>query len=268
MSIKAMSWAWDQPIDPTAKFILIALSDHANDVDFTCWPSLTHLMAKTGFTRPTIWKTIDRLTETGLIVRTGVHASGATLYRVSVGKQVTLGSNITQVSTLPCLGNVVNRVGNVGNKLGNDVTPNHKNHHEPSINHNKISHATHAPPTDGAVGQEADNVLTDDGSPIPGRRDKCPYGEIVDMYHGILPNHPPIKKLTDKRRASIRARWLGDMDKSLDEFRGYFGAVARSKFLSGKVDPQPGRKRFIADIDFLMRESTCVAMLEGKYANR
>lgn len=128
-----MTWAWKQQLDPTTKFVLVALSDHANDVDFTCWPSLTHLQIKTGYSRPTIWKAIDRLSEIGAMVRVGLHASGATLYRVQVGNDVTLGNELTQVSTLPKLGNVGNKLGNVGNKVGNDVTPNHKNHNESSI---------------------------------------------------------------------------------------------------------------------------------------
>lgn len=128
-----MSWAWQQSIDPTTKFVLVALSDHANDVDFTCWPSLTHLQNKTGYSRPTIWKSIDKLVELGIMTREGVHSSGATLYMIMVGKHVTLGKVVTQVNTLPKLGNHVNVVGNVGNKLGKDVTPNHKNHHEPSL---------------------------------------------------------------------------------------------------------------------------------------
>lgn len=133
MSVSAMAWAWKQDLDPTPKFVLLALSDHANDVDFTCWPSLSLLVKKTGFSRPTIWKAIDRLVELGAMERVGTHATGATLYRVSVGNEITQGNDVTQVSTLPRLGNDVNGVGNVGNKLGNDVTSNHKNHHEPSV---------------------------------------------------------------------------------------------------------------------------------------
>ncbi|MCL5097347.1 MAG: helix-turn-helix domain-containing protein [Candidatus Omnitrophica bacterium] len=133
MSIAAMSWAWKQDIDPTTKFVLLALSDHANDVDFTCWPSLTHLELKTGYSRPTIWKAIDRLVSSGFMRRVGLHQSGATLYEVVVGNDVT-----QQVTSLPRLGNDVNGVGNVGNKLGNDVTPNHKNHHEPSVTINRF----------------------------------------------------------------------------------------------------------------------------------
>ena len=130
-----MAWAWKQPLPPTEKFILLALSDHANDEDYTCWPSLKHLCRKTGFSRPTIWKTIDRLIVLGIVARVGESAVGSTKYRIEVGKPLTLGNeltqgkDVTQVTPLPGVGNHVNRVGNYGNKVGNDVTPNHK---EPS----------------------------------------------------------------------------------------------------------------------------------------
>lgn len=143
MSVSAMSWAWKQELDPTTKFVLLALADHANDIDFTCWPSLTHLELKTGLSRPTIWKAVDRLENIGLTRRAGIHQTGATLYEVIVGEEFRQVSKLPsrqvtklpsrQVSTLPGVGNHVNGVGNVGNKLGNDVTPNHKNHHESSI---------------------------------------------------------------------------------------------------------------------------------------
>ena len=133
MSVTAMSWAWKQPLDPTTKFILLALADHANDVDFTCWPSLNSLQKKTGFSRPTIWKAIDRLVELNVMKRVGLHANGSMLYEVQVGNDVTIGKDVTQVTTLTLVGNDVNKVGNVGNKVGNDVTPNHNNHHESSL---------------------------------------------------------------------------------------------------------------------------------------
>lgn len=138
MSVTAMSWAWKQPLDPTAKFVLLALADHANDVDFTCWPSLNSLQTKTGFSRPTIWKAIDRLVELKVMKRVGLHANGSTLYEVQIGNDVTLGNELTQVTTLPLVGNDVAKVGNVGNKVGNDVTPNHNNHHESSMNHHAM----------------------------------------------------------------------------------------------------------------------------------
>ena len=95
--------------------------------------------------------------------------------------------------------------------------------------------------------------------------ESCPYQKIVELYHSILPNHPRVRELTAKRRTHIKARWSNGMEKSLSEFEGYFNAVQRSKFLTGKVDPPPGRKRFIADFDFLMSERGYIGILEGKY---
>lgn len=129
-----MTWAWKQQLPPTEKYVLIALADHANDEDFTCWPSLNHLQKKTGLSRPAIWKTIDRLSSAGAIERIGTKVeTGSTIYKVMIGNVITLDNHVTQVTTLPKLGNQGNRVGNQGNKLGNDVTPNHKNHHESSV---------------------------------------------------------------------------------------------------------------------------------------
>ena len=129
MSITAMAWAWKQPLPSTEKFILLALSDHANDEDYTCWPSLKHLMRKTGFSRPTVWKTIDRLIALGIVARVGESAAGSTKYRVEVGQALTQGKYVTQVTRLPGVGNDVNQVGKQGNQVGNGVTPNHQ---EPS----------------------------------------------------------------------------------------------------------------------------------------
>lgn len=116
VSVIAIGWAWKQQIEPTDKFILLALSDHANDEDYTCWPSLSHLQRKTGYSRPTIWKSIDRLIKAGAVSRVGDSQNGSTLYKIHVGNQITLGNKVTQVTSLPGVGNQINM-------LGNDVTP-------------------------------------------------------------------------------------------------------------------------------------------------
>lgn len=123
-----MSWAWKLELPATDKYTLIALADHANDEDFTCYPSLNHLAKKTGLDRSTIWKTIDRLIAAGLVNRLGESERGSTLYRVNVGRCVEhLGAQDTQVHTAP-------RVGAHGNRVGAQDT---SNHHESSLNHQK-----------------------------------------------------------------------------------------------------------------------------------
>lgn len=98
-----------------------------------------------------------------------------------------------------------------------------------------------------------------------GAADRCPHQKIVDLYHDILPSHPRVLILNDDRRSSIRARWNSELP-SLDDWSEYFSVVAASSFLTGRVDPGPNRaKPFIADFEFLIRPSTVVKVMEGKY---
>jgi hypothetical protein len=96
------------------------------------------------------------------------------------------------------------------------------------------------------------------------RSEPCPYQKIIDLYHTKLPMLPQVAKLTDARKRAISARWKNGMY-GMENWEAYFDDVAQSRFLTGKVDPSPGRKQFVADIDFLIRESTIVKMQEGKY---
>lgn len=130
MSIRALNWAWGQEIRPTEKLLLLALSDHSNDEDFTCWPSLTHLAKKTGMDRATVWKSIERLIGMGLIERIGQSKHGTTLYRILTGscpRQLVAGDN-----QLPKATSCAGRTGVVahGNKVVAHGNPNHK---EPSV---------------------------------------------------------------------------------------------------------------------------------------
>ncbi|MCP4186023.1 MAG: hypothetical protein GY763_00305 [Gammaproteobacteria bacterium] len=104
------------------------------------------------------------------------------------------------------------------------------------------------------------------GMSKPSSVSPCPYQKIVDLYHEILPTLPRVVKLTDKRKSHIRSRWKGDAD-NLKFWEDYFNHVGRSKFLTGQAHPTNGRKVFMADIDFLIREDVIVKTQEGKYNN-
>ena len=118
-----MTWAWKQQLPPTDKYVLIALADHANDEDFTCWPSLKHLRIKTGLSKTALWRTIDHLVEADAVERVGAHGSGATLYKVKVGADVTYERTLPMKRT---------HLGAQGNGVGADVTTNHHESSEPS----------------------------------------------------------------------------------------------------------------------------------------
>lgn len=108
----------------------------------------------------------------------------------------------------------------------------------------------------------------------------CPVGSLVDMYHECMPENPRVKVLNDKRKAAIRARWkeaakfdfapFGYKTKSegLEKWRTFFEVCAESDFMTGKVQPAPGRKLFIADIDFIFSPDGFAKILENKYHQR
>jgi DNA-binding transcriptional ArsR family regulator len=67
LSVKAMSWAWEQPAGGAGrKAVLLALADHAGE-DLTCYPSTARLAEKTELTAGTVRRYIDELEDAGLV---------------------------------------------------------------------------------------------------------------------------------------------------------------------------------------------------------
>lgn len=53
MSVKAMTWAWEQDLKPGPKFVLVALADHS-DGNGVCWPGHELIADKCGLSRQTV----------------------------------------------------------------------------------------------------------------------------------------------------------------------------------------------------------------------
>ncbi len=71
MSIKAVSWAFDQQIkDPLAKLVLIAVADHINESTGDAWPSVERLEQMTCASRSTVIRKLKLLETTGFLQRT------------------------------------------------------------------------------------------------------------------------------------------------------------------------------------------------------
>jgi DNA-binding transcriptional ArsR family regulator len=66
MSIKAISWAFEQDTPPTTKLVLLKLADNAND-DGYCWPSQSTIARHTGLNRSTVNRHIKKLADAGLV---------------------------------------------------------------------------------------------------------------------------------------------------------------------------------------------------------
>lgn len=53
MSVKAMTWAWEQDLKPGPKFVLVALADHSDGAG-VCWPGHELIADKCGLSRQTV----------------------------------------------------------------------------------------------------------------------------------------------------------------------------------------------------------------------
>lgn len=66
MSIKAMTWAFELPLEPRAKIALLAIADNARD-DGVAWPSRDTIAAKSSQSRATVGRRVKYLVEHGVI---------------------------------------------------------------------------------------------------------------------------------------------------------------------------------------------------------
>lgn len=68
MSLKALTWAFDQELKPDLKIVLLALADYA-DGDGVCWPGQKSIAAKAGMSERTVREKLSALEELGYIAR-------------------------------------------------------------------------------------------------------------------------------------------------------------------------------------------------------
>ena len=66
MSVRAMTWAWEQDLKAGTKLVLVALADHA-DGSGVCWPGHDLIAEKCGMSRATVVEHIRLLEEAGLV---------------------------------------------------------------------------------------------------------------------------------------------------------------------------------------------------------
>jgi uncharacterized phage protein (TIGR02220 family) len=75
MAIEIMTWAWNLPIKRNLKYVLLALSDYA-DENGTCFPSIEKLANKCSTTSVSIIKTIKELSKYGILEKQSRYSNG------------------------------------------------------------------------------------------------------------------------------------------------------------------------------------------------
>lgn len=98
MGIKAMTWAFEQPISGNEKVILLALADHADD-DGYCWPSISRLVERSYTSESTVRRTLSDLRSMGFIeVESRTSEEGRSMsngYQLMMKKVFVRGVNMT-----------------------------------------------------------------------------------------------------------------------------------------------------------------------------
>ena len=91
MSVKALTWAFEQPISGNDKVVLLSLADHANDYG-ECWPSINRLSQRARVSVRTVQRCLAELENAKLIVRETRNdpngRSTSNMYRLCISEQV------------------------------------------------------------------------------------------------------------------------------------------------------------------------------------
>lgn len=246
MSVRASAWAWSVELPAPQKLVLLALADHCNDEDFTCWPSVTHLTRKTGLGRRTVFRCLDQLVGLGFVTRHAREGKQTTLYTLCV--------NSARAALMP---------------------ERHQCRSGTSAGEARAS-ATAAPPlvpqrhTESSIEPPRNQISTPDG--VEGDKQgppPCPHDKIIEIYHAILPQCPQVRVWNKKRRGLLKTRWREDPERqSIDWWEKFFRYVSRSDFLTGKVLGRDGEPKFMVDLEWLVGPQNFVKVIEGKYENR
>lgn len=75
MSVRVMSQAWELPLTPTEKLVILALADCAND-EGECWPSIATIARKSNLGERSVQRSIQALKDAGHLSRNEVAGKG------------------------------------------------------------------------------------------------------------------------------------------------------------------------------------------------
>jgi len=119
-------------------------------------------------------------------------------------------------------------------------------------------------------------ALVDPGQPQPHGPPDCPHREVLALWAEVLPampQHLP-SQWKGARADHLRARWREtavdkgwtDKGEGIEYLRRFFGYVAKSPFLTGRVKPRdPDQRPFVVELEWLVLPSNWAKVHEGKY---
>jgi len=151
-----------------------------------------------------------------------------------------------------------------GNRIADAQQPQSQTH-TPSPSPSSLKPTPPTPSADAEhPGENGHDLLGDAGAD---ERTRIPHEQIIAVYHETLPMCPRVAGWSRKRQGLLRARWSEAKERqSVEWWKGFFGWVSESRFLTGKVPPVPPRELpFLADLEWLLTESHFLKIIEGAY---
>ena len=252
------AWAWSVSVGSSSvKSVLTAMAECANPKTLLAYPSIPHICQMTELNRKTVIAALQALVDMTLIEDTGDRAGytrQVTIYRLMVGNSPVFTMKQYQKRDSSENGTVPKTDGN-----------------SPVFTMKQSQKRTETVPKTGHVTLSNPKLtLINPNTPLPPQTDSEPktanaanaagvsVQQVVDLYHEVLPSLPSVLKVTDARRKAIAARIRDDL-KTVAQWESYFGKVAPSDFLMGRVDG------FRADLEWLCKPANMLKVLEGRY---
>lgn len=142
-----------------------------------------------------------------------------------------------------------------------------RSHSDGNASHSHKPEETKTSPAPAGEGRDGVATLPD-----------CPHERLIELYHQTLPTCTKVVEWNDTRKGLMRARWreqavpngkrpgYATVEDGLKFWRRFFVFVAESEFLTGKANPGPGKKPFVADLEWLIRPTNFAKVVEGKYS--
>ena len=231
--------------------VLVAIVDRMND-KLEAWPGYGTIGRDVGIDRRTASRSVDRLVETGYLVKTRASSRNSNTYRLirlsvdSPTGKITPGVSVDSPGV-----SVDSPTGGVG-EFAPGVSVDSPS--EPG-NRNRV------PLNPEKEAGEANPARAREDQPLP----PPSFEQIVKTYHDILPELPRVEVITKERKELMRERCRKELP-DIEEWTDYLQSIRRSDFLMGRKVPRDDRHSpFQANFDFLIRERTLVSHSEGKY---
>jgi DNA-binding transcriptional ArsR family regulator len=220
MSFKAMLWAWEQELNPSAKLVLMSLANYTNK-EHQCWPGIKLISEEAGVEPRTVRKWIAHLESAGLITRQpqtredGSRKSN--LYQLNLGAKRAGGTDLGSGGT---------DLGSGGTDLGSPHEPVIEPVIEPLTNiHTGVHRAVSGEPI-----KEPSPEYYSDLFALPG------FKAVLPQVEEWLISNSVRKDVAQRVAAALRGKW--DSKKYKDPWATFRNWCLREKGATNGGPPQ------------------------------